>query len=215
METRSPAPDPFLRRRWLAAAGACLAGLVLVAVWYHHRPTPSTPGASAVTPDASQSVVPTELSRTNLVLESGRLRLPGTSTPFTGFMLEHYPDGTLRSRSAVSNGLLHGLSHGYHTNGQVQVTEHFREGVSHGLRTKWYLSGAKQSEASIADGQLQGAFQRWHENGQLAEQAEFSAGQPTGVSMAYFPSGYLKARVTLHAGDVAERHSWKDGERKP
>ena len=157
---------------------------------------------------------PAELSRTNLVLEEGRLRQSGSATPFTGFMVEHHVDGSRRSRSAISNGVLHGLSQGWFTNGQMQVSENFKEGVSHGLRVKWYAEGAKQSEASIVGGKLQGTFRKWHPNGALAEQAEFVADQPEGTSTAWFPSGYLKARVVMKDGKPAEQTFWKDGEQK-
>lgn len=168
-------------------------------------------------PRAQQIAVtaPAELSRTNLLLEAGRLRQLGSATPFSGTMVEHYPDGVLRSRSAVVDGLLHGVSEGWYTNAQLQVAEHFQRGVSHGLRTKWYPDGAKQSEAQIADGKLNGTFRRWHENGALSEQAEFVAGQPEGISLAYFQSGSLKARVIMKAGQSIEQQFWKDGQRGP
>ena len=155
-----------------------------------------------------------EVARTNLMLVEGRLRQTGSTTPFTGLMVEHYADGTLRSRSTISNGLLHGLSQGWHTNAQLQVSEHFQQGISHGLRTKWYPGGAKQSEATIVDGKLNGPFRQWHENGALSQQAEFAEDQPKGVSLAYFPSRYLKARVVMQDGQPIEQEFWKDGEKK-
>ena len=157
---------------------------------------------------------PMEVARTNLVLEDGRWRQPGRASLFNGLMLEYYPDGNLRSRSAIASGLLHGLSQGWYTNAQLQVTEHFKEGVSHGLRTKWYPSGAKQSEAQIVDGKLQGPFRKWHENGTPSEQLEFAANQPEGISLSWFPSGCLKARVAMKDGKPIEQQFWKDGEKR-
>ncbi len=155
-----------------------------------------------------------EVARTNLVLVEGRLRQTGGPIPFAGFMVEHYADGTLRSRSTISNGLLHGLSQGWHTNAQLQVSEHFQQGISHGLRTKWYPAGAKQSEATIVDGKLNGPFRQWHENGALSQQVDFADDQPKGLSLAYFPSRYLKARVVMQDGQPIEQEFWKDGEKK-
>lgn len=164
-------------------------------------------------PESSSFPSPIEVARTDLVLLDKRLHLPGQAVPFNGTVLERYPDGTLRSRSAVSNGLLHGLSQGWYTNGQLQVSEHFVAGASDGLRTKWYPSGAKLSEAQIADGRLHGRFRRWHENGTLSEDLEFADGQPEGVAHAWFPSGNLKARVVAQAGQPIEQQFWSDGER--
>jgi len=155
-----------------------------------------------------------EVSRTNLVLTAGRLCLVGQTNAFHGFMVDHYADGTLRSRSTISNGVLHGVSEGWYTNRQLQVSEWFKEGVSDGLRTKWYPNGAKQSEASVVSGKLHGAFLRWYESGAVSERAEFVADRPEGVSLSFFPSGFLKARVRVQGGRLVQREVWKDGEFK-
>ena len=203
----------FQSRRSGAAPARTLVVVVLFAIvvslvaFLINRPAGKVPRAAIPTGSV-------ELARTNLVLEDGRLRPAGMTNPFTGFMVEHFSTGSLRSRSAVSNGLLHGVSEGWFTNAQLQVSEHFKEGVSHGLRTKWYSNGTKQSEAGIADGKLHGTFRQWHENGMLSEQVEFIADRPEGLSVAYYPSGFLKARVTMRDGKPTEQTFWKDGEKK-
>ena len=156
-----------------------------------------------------------EVSRTNLVRLDGRWCQFCQTNPFTGWMVEHYPSGSLLSRSLVSNGLLNGVSEGWQTNGQLQICEYFKDSVSHGLRTKWHPNGAKMTESMIADGKHQGTFRRWHENGALAEEIEMHDGQPDGQSRAFYPSGFLKSQATLRLGEVMERKSWEDGEIKP
>lgn len=163
-------------------------------------------------PIESTAVAPAAISRTNLVLVAGRLCLAGETNAFSGIMIDHQTDGMLRSRSAVTNGLLHGLSEGWHTNGQLQVTEHFKAGVSHGPRTKVYADGTKLSEAAIVDGQLHGPFRRWHENGALAEEMEMNHGQPDGIAKAYFANGTLKSECTLRNGKVVEQKFRKNDE---
>ncbi len=192
--------------RALLALSLVVAGIVL-GTWLLRR----APGPAA---NPYPPTTLPEVARTNLTFADGKLRVPGDHTPFTGFILEHFANGSLRWRSAVSNGLLHGLSEGWYTNAQLQVSEHFIDGVSHGVRTKWYANGIKQSEASIVDGKLHGTFRKWHENAVLSEQAEFVQDRPEGISVAYFPSGYLKARVLMRDGKAAEQTFWKDGEKK-
>lgn len=153
-----------------------------------------------------------EVPRSSLVLKDGRLHRPAQSAPFTGTVVEYYAPKQLQSRSVVSNGLLHGLSEGWHTNGVRQVAEHFVNGVSEGVRVKWYPGGAKLSEAAIAGGKLNGIFRRWHENGKLSEQIELRDDQPHGESVAYYPSGCLKARVRLERGQPVATETFKDGE---
>ena len=179
-------------KKLLGLLGLALAGLV-----------GCSPEPAAVLP---------EVPRAALALKDGKLFRPGQSAPFTGTIVEHYAPKQLQSRSVVSNGVLHGLSEGWHTNGVRQVEEHFIHGVSEGVRLKWYPNGAKLSEANIAGGKLNGIFRRWHENGKLAEQIELRDDLPHGESLAYFPSGFLKARVRLENGRAVSRESFADGE---
>lgn len=174
-----------------------LAGSLAGRLWQSHQATGS----------------PTdEVLRSELEWVNGRLcRRPG-GPPFHGAMLERYPDGSLRSRSGVVEGLLEGLSQGWHTNGQLAIREHFVAGVSHGPRIQWYPSGSTQSVTTIHHGQHDGTFHRWHDDGTLAERVPLRDGQPEGVSLAFYPSGCVKARVVLHAGQVREQHFWPDGE---
>lgn len=197
--------DASTRRlaRWLLS-GAILAAAVAV-LWNFRDRNPNVPVASAPT-------APVTLLRSDLTLMDGRLCHVGTSNAFTGLMVERHPDGTLRSRTEVRNGMLNGLSEGWYTNGVLQVTEHFTNGVSHGLRLKWHPNGLKAAEAQIVHGKLHGRFVSWHESGTKAAEVEFKHGQPDGISSAYFPSGALKSQVTMRNGTVIERKDWKDGE---
>lgn len=143
----------------------------------------------------------------------GRLvRLTATNEVFTGWITERHPDGNLKSRSRVENGLLQGPSEGWYANGQIQVREHFATGIAEGLRVKWHANGATQSVATLVQGKVQGRFLRWHENGALSEEVRMEAGRADGLSRAYYASGFVKAEVRLKAGQVLEQRFWKDGE---
>jgi hypothetical protein len=101
-----------------------------------------------------RTVSPVEVPRSDLVLRDGRLYRTSGSNAFTGVMIERYDSGLLKSRSTVLDGRLQGVSEGWHTNGQLQVIEHFQAGVSDGPRIKYYPSGRKQSEGRIMAGQF-------------------------------------------------------------
>ena len=154
-----------------------------------------------------------EVPAGELIRRDGLAFWKDDSTPFTGIIIEAYPDGSRKSRSALSNGLMHGASEGWYTNGVLQVREQFQHGVSHGLREKWFASGAKLSETTIEHGQLEGLFKRWHENGSLAEEVQMKKGHPHGISTAYHPDGSLKARVKLENGKVIEQEFWSRDQR--
>ena len=191
-------PVVFRRRRLFSTVllAFVLGGFIFLAT--RHRPLRQAPLA--------------EVHRQNLELRAEKWYERGQTNAFTGFLLETYEDGARKSLSAVSNGLLHGRSVGWYTNGQQQVEEYFIAGASQGLRTKWHANGQKLSEVLVVSGKLQGTFRSWHENGKPAEEVELANNEPNGLSKAYFPSGFLKAQVTMRNGKVVDQQFYKDGE---
>ena len=152
-----------------------------------------------------------EMNRTNLVRLDGRWCVAGHTNPFTGVLQEFYADGTMESRSMVSNGWLEGLSEGWFTNRQMQIREYYRTNFSNGRRTKWFPDGKTNSEATIVAGKIEGVFRRWHDNGRLAEEIQMRDGKIEGIGRAYYESGSLKTKLTMHDGQVIEAKSWPDG----
>ncbi len=188
--------NPSLRSRlWIIGLSVlvCAAAAVVLRHW-------RTPPAASLP----------EVTRAQLTQVDGRFYRPGAGSPYTGWMADSYENGRLKCRSAVSNGLLEGLTMGWHTNGQQQIQEWFQAGVSHGRRTKWYENGAKQSEADIVEGKIQGTFRRWHPEGALAEEISMKDGQPHGLSRAFYPNGQLKAQARMHLGQVVEQKFWPE-----
>jgi hypothetical protein len=186
-----------VRPLWWAVAVTA----VVFALWSGRAPEPAAePGGSWLAAE-----------RSLLTLRDGRLYL--SAQPFTGFMIEKFAGGELRSRSAVSNGVLHGLSEGWHTNRVLEVREEFVHGTSHGRRLRWDQLGRKVSEAHIVDGKIEGVFRRWHDNGTLAEELTMKHGEPEGWSRAWYPSGCVKAEANVLQGKVTARHLYPDGEK--
>ena len=164
-------------------------------------------------PDAADAPGP-ERARAELEQVDGRLAAAESGEAFSGTMVSHYPDGTLRSRSEVVEGRLHGVSEGWYPNGMIETREHFRDGVSHGVRKRWHPNGQLASRAEIREGKLHGTFRRWHEHGQPSQVIHMREGVAHGLSLGYFPSGYLQARVELDNGDVVRQEYWEDGHMK-
>ena len=162
--------------------------------------------------ESKPAVVVPEVSRRDLALHDGRWYRAGDTNMFTGWMTDQYADGRPLFRSAVSNGMLNGLSQGWYTNGQIQIKEFFQNNLSHGLRQKWYANGRMMSEGTIVEGKLEGTFRRWHENGQLAEQIEMKNDKPDGLARSFYPSGSLQFETEVRAGVVVARHTHSDGE---
>ncbi len=156
-----------------------------------------------------------EMLRSQLTVHENRWYALGQATPFTGVIVDTYESGALKSRMAVSNGLLEGLSEGWFTNGQPQIQETFRAGVSHGLRTKWHDNGRKMSEALVVDGKIEGVFRRWSKDGSLSEEIQMKGGAANGIARAYHPDGSLRAQARLENDRLLEQELWQPGQRRP
>jgi antitoxin component YwqK of YwqJK toxin-antitoxin module len=180
---------------------ALALGLVLALFW----PAPSRKPEKTEWPT---------VARSNLLMRAGCWFSQQGTNVFTGRMVDFYPDGTLRSRTAISNGLLNGLCESWFTNGQIQSRECFSNSVSSGPRSKWHENGQLQSTATIVDGVMEGVFRRWHDNGQLAEVIPMEHGEPNGSAIAYYASGFVKAETQTSAGKIFERKTWADGEHR-
>lgn len=151
-----------------------------------------------------------ELSRAQLDLREDILYPSGESIAFDGALVEYFPGKIMRISIEIHEGQPHGVSRGWHENGQLEVEEHFVRSVSHGPRTRWFASGAKKSEAQIVEGIVEGTFTRWHENGQMAASATMLHGVPHGVCKSWHASGKLKSRAVMNTGTIVEREFFDD-----
>ena len=145
-----------------------------------------------------------QVSRNNLVLQSGRWMKTGETNVFTGLMVEFYPDGTLQSRSVVSNGLLHGVSEGWRTNGVLAVREAFLDGRSHGTRTKWDETGNRIAETDIRAGEIEGLHREWHTNGKPSLEVTMARGKAHGLARKWSLEGQLAGQWVLSNGAVIQ-----------
>jgi antitoxin component YwqK of YwqJK toxin-antitoxin module len=153
-----------------------------------------------------------EVELADLESRDGRLFKKESKLPFSGRVLSHDSSGVLRSSAGVQDGVLHGLSEGWFTNGVLQVRERFVHGVSNGSRTKWREDGSVVSETAIVQGLIEGRFSRWHTNGVLAEEAFFKKGVPTGEARMWHADGTLASWCRLEDGKVADSRRWEPGE---
>jgi antitoxin component YwqK of YwqJK toxin-antitoxin module len=152
-----------------------------------------------------RELVPAEqVSRNQLVLQQGRLMKISQTNAFTGLMVEFYPDGTLQSRSAVSNGLLHGVSEGWHTNGVLAITEVFVSGTSHGTRTKWDAASNRIAETDIREGEIEGLHREWHTNGKPSLEVTMARGKAQGVARKWSLEGELAGQWVMSNGVVIQ-----------
>lgn len=195
MSLTPAAPPRPGRRKWRVAVGLGAVLLAAVAVWWGTRPA-----------------LP-EVTSAELITVEDRLVWRTNQAPFTGWLLERYSDGSLKSRSKLRDGRLHGISTAWYTNGLRQIEEHYSAGVSDGPRITWHPDGTRRSEAMVRQGQITGVFRRWYLNGQMAEEMTMKNGKAHGPSRVWYPSGSLQTEAEMVEGAVIRQQSWAEGER--
>lgn len=203
LPANSRAPTPRISLL-LAALGLALA----VPLVYPHLKAKKVAEADRVEPPS--------VARSGLQNRDGIFYRGDSSTAFTGWLTDHAPDGSVRLRTAVVDGRLHGVSEGWTTNRTLELREYFQHGLPHGPRITWHPNGQKRSAGQMALGRQQGSYHQWTDAGALAAEAEFKDGKPHGISRAWHPSGCLKAEALMNNGEVVTRHFYPDGaQREP
>lgn len=218
-------------RTWVPGVALTLIALIAVTAYFVARrdrdtttPTPELTGVEKLPPlpfapdphagPVEDPIDPSLRQETMETLEriDGQLYAKGETTPFDGYIVELYVDGTFRTRSRIVNGLMDGYSQGWYIDGGLQMKENFRNGFSHGIRERWHTNGVLAARAEIVEGRLHGAFHRWDEEGSLLETITMVDGEMHGPSEAYYPSGYLKSRVVMNRGQPVKSEQFRDGE---
>ena len=141
----------------------------------------------------------------------------GVADPYTGTVVEHYPNGQKKVEGNVVNGKPEGAFTAWYENGQKKVERNYVNGIREGVETEWYENGQKKTEGNVVNGQQNGVFTRWDENGQKLSETCFrndlefvwQEGQPclltalvTGTVNAQSPPTNLG--IAAQAGDLEQ-----------
>ena len=68
--------------------------------------------------------------------------------PFSGFAIETFRDGTLRTQMSLMHGRGDGVTRRWHPNGQLESEKSFRDGKPHGRHREWLADGTLKSQSS-------------------------------------------------------------------
>lgn len=172
------------RTKLLAAA---LLALAATAMAGEPAPKPASPD---VQPQAI--VTASELQKTD-----GALLLNGV--PFTGSVIDYYPDGTRKARFQVVDGKIDGAWAEWHPDGAIRFYSEWRAGKGEGpfvyLHPNGEISERVTARADIWDGVAEG----WHPDGRKAFERFYQSG--TAQYDRRFPAAALP-KPTLFLPDV-------------
>ena len=101
----------------------------------------------------------------NKLVNRGGLRYEiNSDDPFTGIVVEYWPNGQKEQEWEYRDGKLHGTTTNWYENGQKWSETEFRDGKAHGQMIVWYKNGKKQREGAFRNGKpISGKC--WDKNG--------------------------------------------------
>lgn len=111
-----------------------------------------------------------------LLVQSGKYLL-FDNRPLNAVIVEHFPNGRMARSSTFKNGLQHGMTRTWYSDGNLESERSYKRGEKDGLHTGWWQNGHKQYEYHFTNGAYEGSFKEWYANGRPLHAFEYSGGR--------------------------------------
>ncbi len=113
---------------------------------------------------------PTISQKESVTQKNGRLyRKDILDAPFTGTLIENFPDGTRSLTTSYYRGLPHGQQIRNYPNGQRALEASFDQGVLVGVKSRWWPNSLIREEAYWSEGRYIGR-RLWDRTGRLIKE---------------------------------------------
>ncbi len=122
------------------------------------------------------------------------------SAPFSGYVVETYENGNLKSKVGWLNGKREGLSEAWYSDGSERERREYSENRKTGSHLGWYEDGTRKFDLNLKDGVYHGRCRQWFANGQLATEFHFVEGQEVGSQRSWNYKGELQGNYVVREG---------------
>lgn len=130
-----------------------------------------------------------EISQGQLIEDDGKVYLFGERKPYTGTVVERYPNGKKGLQASYADGLMANTVTEWHDNGQKRYEANLKKGKPDGLVTGWHRGGEKAFEVHWQNGTPNGIQTEWHEDGQVKAKYPYQNGSREGLATGWDESG--------------------------
>jgi hypothetical protein len=116
--------------------------------------------------------------------------------------IEKYRDGSIKVKTPFlrRTGQMHGTSTSYYTNGQIQETLTYANGVLNGPHARYYQNGTRMSQTQYSNGKEQGRRLSYHDNGNISQDYNVVDGNFHGPFKVFYPDGKLQNEGVMDRG---------------
>lgn len=179
------------------------AALVAVLLW-------TTTGTTAPTNDKTASIdkapplplaVPTiETSANDSTLHKTNGVLYRSGIPYSGYVVEYYKNGQLKSQQPYYQGLKEGTLKTWYADGSPRSIRPYARGDKVGRHQGWWENKQPQYVLHFDAGAYHGKNREWYENGQLATTRHFQHGREEGAQQSWTANGTLFSNYVVKDG---------------
>jgi antitoxin component YwqK of YwqJK toxin-antitoxin module len=120
--------------------------------------------------------------------------------PFTGFVYDKYPNGTLAKQTPYIDGRQDGVMKAWYPNKALQQERFFDEGKKQGIHKGWWPDGTPQFEYSFKDDEYNGAVKEWYQNGRPFRVFHYNMGHEEGLEQMWWDNGATRANYVVKDG---------------
>ena len=113
----------------------------------------------------------------------------------SGCILDHYPDHTISKKIRVFEGKREGASLTFFANGELQISEEYKNNRLNGEVKRWSQKNGYVQVALLQyqAGRLHGEQKKWYDTGELHKVLNMNRGKEEGMQKAYRKNGAFYA----------------------
>ena len=132
-----------------------------------------------------------DISKTEKITKEGVELTTLEGKPYTGFLIENYPNGKPKTWITVKNGIANGQWQEWSENGKLRYNSYWKDGKGHGLWQYFHDNGTLRYEESYILDIPDGISRSYYNNGQLKDDFFWLQGKKQGVWTSYSETGIL------------------------
>ncbi len=141
-----------------------------------------------------------DASHEHLKLNNGVLVLE--DQPFTGKLVNKFPNGNLQSEVFYKKGLKEGKERQWYADGKLNVERFYDRGIKTGIHKSWWENGSLKFEYHFNDrGEFDGIVKEWYESGLQFKDFNYKKGKEVGSQKLWKPDGRIKANYEVVNGE--------------
>ncbi len=117
--------------------------------------------------------------------------------PFSGILVDKYPNDSIKSKCQYSLGKRHGNYEGWYPDGSRWFKRLYLEGKKEGIHLTWWPDGAKKSFYPFKNGFKEGNHKDWFNDGTLFKDFNYMKGYEFGYQKMWRPDGKIRANYYI------------------